>query len=162
MDNEAVQIRRAQLADFPGISRLMDDLHQMHVQARPDIYRPLQPRLGEKEYAEWFTTDQRYVYAAEHVETGELIGFSSAQFSIIQDHALFSDRRMLYIHELIVDAAYRGHGTGRKLMQAILELGKELQVEHMELTVSAFNAQAVAFYEQMGLQARSCRMEYKF
>lgn len=158
--SNTIQIRRAQLADYPGVSMLLDQLHEMHVQARPDIYKPLQPRLVKKEYAEWIVMDQRYLYVAEHAETGKIVGFSSAQLSIIQDQSLFTDRRMFYLHEIVVDSTHRGYGTGKRLMQTMLELGRELHAEHLELTVSTFNSQAQSFYEQMGLRMRSSRMEY--
>jgi ribosomal protein S18 acetylase RimI-like enzyme len=155
-----IQIRNALSTDYPGVSTLLDQLHELHVQARPDIYKPLHPRLGEKEYADWLASDQRYLYVAEYVEGGKIVGFSSAQLSIIQDHSLFTDRRMLYIHELVVDSTHQGHGTGKRLMQTMLDLGRELQADHLELTVSTFNSHAQAFYEQMGLRVRSSRMEY--
>ncbi|CAI6083762.1 hypothetical protein PAECIP112173_04056 [Paenibacillus sp. JJ-100] len=155
-----IKIRTAQLADYPAISTLMDQLHDLHVQARPDIYRPLHPRLAEKDYAEWLGTDQRYFYVAEHEETEKMVGFCSAQLSVIQDHSLFTDRRILYIHELVVDSTHQGHGTGKRLMLAMLDLARDLQADHLELTVSTFNSHAQAFYEQMGLRVRSSRMEY--
>jgi ribosomal protein S18 acetylase RimI-like enzyme len=70
------------------------------------------------------------------------------------------DRKMLYIHELVVDNKYRGQGTGKQLLQAFIELGRELQADSVELSVSTFNSGAQAFYEQMGLVVRSSRMEY--
>jgi ribosomal protein S18 acetylase RimI-like enzyme len=155
-----IQIRDAQLADYPGVATLLDQLHELHVQARPDIYKPLHPRLGEKEYADWLAKDDRYLYVAEHVEAGKIVGFSSAQLSAIQDHSLFADRRMLYLHELVVDSSHQGHGTGKRLMQTMLDLGRELQADHIELTVSTFNSHAQAFYEQMGLRVRSSRLEF--
>lgn len=154
-----IQIRNAKSTDYPGVSTLLDQLHELHVQARPDIYKPLQPRLGEKEYADWLAMDDRYLYVAENVEAGKIIGFSSAQLSVIQDHSLFANRRMLYIHELVVDSSHQGQGTGKRLMQTIMDLGRELQADHLELTVSTFNSHAQAFYEQMGLRVRSSRME---
>lgn len=155
-----IQIRDAQRADYSGVSTLLDQLHELHVQARPDIYKPLHPRLGEKEYADWLAMDDRYLYVAENVEDGKIIGFSSTQLSIIQDHSLFADRRMLYIHELAVDSSHQGHGTGKRLMQTMLDLARELQADHLELTVSTFNSHAQGFYEQMGLRVRSSRMEF--
>jgi len=155
-----IRIRNAQLADYLGVSTLLDQLHELHVQARPDIYKPLHPRLGEKEYTDWLGKDDRYLYVAEHVEAGKIVGFSSAQLSIIQDHSLFADRRMLYLHELVVDSSHQGHGTGKRLMQTMLDLGRELQADHLELTVSTFNSHAQAFYEQMGLRVRSSRLEF--
>ena len=42
-----IQIRTAQPADYTGVSSLLDQLHELHVQARPDIYKPLHPGSGK-------------------------------------------------------------------------------------------------------------------
>ncbi|WFR63365.1 GNAT family N-acetyltransferase [Paenibacillus amylolyticus] len=160
MSTGTINIRKAELRDYSGVSLLMDGLHQMHVEARPDLYRALETRMEEKEFIELLETDKRYLYVAEASETGLLLGYGSAQLSIIQDNSLMVDRKMLYIHELVVDAKHRGQGTGKQLIQVFIELGRELQADSLELSVSTFNAGAQAFYEQMGLVVRSSRMEY--
>lgn len=157
---DSIQIRKAAASDYPGVSLLMDELHQMHVEARPDVYRALQPRMEKQEFVALLETDKRYLYVAESVSTGDILGYGSAQLSLIQGVELLLDRKMLYINELVVGSEGRGQGTGKKLMHALIELGRELQADSVELTVSTFNTGAQAFYEQMGLAVRSSRMEY--
>ncbi|ETT32444.1 N-acetyltransferase GCN5 [Paenibacillus sp. FSL R5-192] len=160
MSTGTINIRKAEMRDYSGVSLLMDELHQMHVEARPDLYRALETRMEKKEFIELLETDKRYLYVAESSETGLILGYGSAQLSVIQDNSLMVDRKMLYIHELVVDNKHRGQGTGKQLLQAFIELGRELQAESMELSVSTFNSGAQTFYEQMGLVVRSSRMEY--
>lgn len=155
-----INIRRAVMGDYTGVSALMDELHQLHVEARPDVYRELQTRMSEKEYEQLLETDHRYLYVAELPDQGEIVGYASAQLNVIQNVDLLKDRKMLYINEIIVGSKHRGHGTGKLLMQELIELGKEIQVDSVELTVSTFNTGAQAFYEQLGLAVRSSRMEY--
>lgn len=155
-----INIRRAVMGDYTGVSALMDELHQLHVEARPDVYRELQTRMSEKEYEQLMETEHRYLYVAELPDQGEIVGYASAQLNVIQNVDLLKDRKMLYINEIIVGSKYRGHGTGKRLMQELIELGKEIQVDSVELTVSTFNTGAQAFYEQLGLAVRSSRMEY--
>ncbi|QLG37247.1 MULTISPECIES: GNAT family N-acetyltransferase [unclassified Paenibacillus] len=155
-----INIRRAVIGDYKGVSALMDELHRLHVEARPDVYRELQPRMSHKEYEQLLETDHRHLYVAELLEQGEIVGYASAQLNVIQNVTLLNDRRMLYINEIIVGSKHRGHGTGKLLMQVLIELGKEIQVDSVELTVSTFNTGAQAFYEQLGLSVRSSRMEY--
>lgn len=160
MSTGTINIRKTEMRDYSGVSLLMDELHQMHVEARPDLYRALETRMEKKEFIELLETDKRYLYVAESSETGLILGYGSAQLSVIQDNSLMVDRKMLYIHELVVDNKHRGQGTGKQLLQAFIELGRELQAESMELSVSTFNSGAQTFYEQMGLVVRSSRMEY--
>lgn len=155
-----INIRRAVMGDYKGVSALMDELHQLHVEARPDVYRELQTRMSEKEYEQLIETDHRYLYVAELPDQGEIVGYVSAQLNVIQNVDLLKDRKMLYINEIIVGSKHRGLGTGKRLMQELIELGKEIQVDSVELTVSTFNTGAQAFYEQLGLAVRSSRMEY--
>ncbi|MGG4398608.1 GNAT family N-acetyltransferase [Paenibacillus amylolyticus] len=160
MSTGTINIRKAEMRDYSGVSLLMDELHQMHVEARPDLYRASETRMEKKEFIELLETDKRYLYVAESSETGLILGYGSAQLSVIQDNALMLDRKMLYIHELVVDNKHRGQGTGKQLLQAFIELGRELQADSVELSVSTFNSGAQAFYEQMGMVVRSSRMEY--
>ncbi|MFB8377122.1 GNAT family N-acetyltransferase [Paenibacillus taichungensis] len=155
-----INIRRAVIGDYTEVSALMDELHRLHVEARPDVYRELQTRMSLTEYEQLLETDHRFLYVAEWLEQGEIVGYASAQLNVIQNVTLLKDRKMLYINEIIVASKHRGHGTGKLLMQELIELGKEMQVDSVELTVSTFNNGAQAFYEQMGLSVRSSRMEY--
>lgn len=158
MDN--LLIRRARVKDYIGISTLMDELHEQHVQGRPDIYRALQPRLEPAEYEEWLEMDTRYLFVAEDLEAGGIVGFASAQWQQIRNLNVLLDRNMLYINEVVVDRKCQGKGVGQRIMTELINLGKELQADSVELTVSAFNEGAQAFYEKMGLAVRSSRMEY--
>lgn len=38
MNTRKINIRKAAIRDYSGVSMLMDELHQMHVEARPDIF----------------------------------------------------------------------------------------------------------------------------
>ncbi|WP_181586706.1 GNAT family N-acetyltransferase [Paenibacillus taichungensis] len=155
-----INIRRAAIGDYTGVSALMDELHRLHVEARPDVYRELQTRMSHKEYEQLLKADHRFLYVAEWLDQGEIVGYASAQLNVIENVELLKDRRMLYLNEIIVGSNHRGHGTGKLLMQELIELGKGIQVDSVELTVSTFNTGAQAFYEQLGLAVRSSRMEY--
>ncbi|WP_164848581.1 GNAT family N-acetyltransferase [Paenibacillus sp. DCT19] len=154
-----VNIRRAESRDYPRVSALMDELHRMHVEARPDIYRPLQPRMSQQEFEDLLNAEDRYLYVAEATE-GEICGYGSAQLNKIQNVELLMDRDVLFINEIIIDQMHRGRHIGQKMMAVLVELGNELQADHLELTVASFNQGAQEFYEKLGLVVRSSRMEY--
>jgi ribosomal protein S18 acetylase RimI-like enzyme len=155
-----INIRRAVIGDYTGVSALMDELHRLHVEARPDVYRELQTRMSHKAYEQLLKEDHRFLYVAELLDQNEIVGYASAQLNVIQNVDLLMDRKMLYINEIIVGSKHRGHGTGQLLMKELIQLGKGIQADSVELTVSTFNTGAQTFYEQMGLSVRSSRMEY--
>ncbi|MDR6724725.1 hypothetical protein J2W91_003193 [Paenibacillus amylolyticus] len=98
-----VSIRRAISSDYSGVSALMDELHRMHVEARPDVYRPLQPRMSQQEFEDLLNAEHRYLYVAEATEQGGICGYVSAQLNKIQNVELLMDREVLYINEIITD-----------------------------------------------------------
>lgn len=85
-----INIRRAVIGDYKGVSALMDELHRLHVEARPDVYRELQPRMSHKEYEQLLETDHRHLYVAELLEQGEIVGYASAQLNVIQNVTLLT------------------------------------------------------------------------
>ena len=42
-----IRIREAAEADFPAIHELMRQVHQLHLESRPDIYRDVDPLTEE-------------------------------------------------------------------------------------------------------------------
>ena len=52
---------------------------------------------------------------------------------------------------------YRGHGTGRKMMQEIIERGKKLGAKDLTLEVRASNTVAQRLYESLGFICEGTR-----
>ena len=51
-------IRKLVPDDFEQVDRLMQQVHQIHLQARPDLFIPLTHPLPEKTYQEMISSDQ--------------------------------------------------------------------------------------------------------
>jgi ribosomal protein S18 acetylase RimI-like enzyme len=70
------------------------------------------------------------------------------------------ERYPAHLH-INVDAAWRGHGLGRRLMQAYLEQLQSLGIPGVHLGTTSYNRAACSLYEKMGfrlLAARPTRM----
>lgn len=57
-----------------------------------------------------------------------------------------------WIHDIGVAPAYQKHGTGRQMMQAVLDSMRQSNVREVELDVAAMRADAVAFYQRLGFR----------
>jgi GNAT superfamily N-acetyltransferase len=68
-------------------------------------------------------------------------------------HASFSSfiaRPGLWLDDLYVDAAFRGQGIGRKLMQSLCRIAVARGCARVEWHVSAVNPRGIAFYRGLG------------
>ena len=64
-----------------------------------------------------------------------------------------------WIEDICVKREARGRGAGRLLYEALMREAKRAGLERVELNVWAFNEEARAFYEHMGMSERSRVME---
>jgi GNAT superfamily N-acetyltransferase len=60
-----------------------------------------------------------------------------------------------WVDELVVDAGYRGHGIGRKLLERLMELAGENGCRAIELDSAFHREEAHSFYEGLGLEKRA-------
>ena len=77
----------------------------------------------------------------------ELIGVVEA--SVGSADEVFRPKPVLHVHALYVKTDHRGRGVGRKLLEAVLDWGKEKGCVEAELNVLANNP-ARALYESAG------------
>ena len=70
-------------------------------------------------------------------------------------------RRVCFIDCFAVAESSRRKGIGTELFEAVKAFGREKGCDCVQLGVSAGNADAVSFYEKMGLKPRIVQMESK-
>lgn len=69
--------------------------------------------------------------------------------------------RSLYLKELYVAESHRRCGVGRLLVQAVFETAREQKCSRVEWTTDTDNADALAFYRQLGLPVHSSKVFYR-
>ena len=79
-----------------------------------------------------------------------------------QNYSTFLGRPGLYLEDLFVVEAWRGHGLGRLLLTHLARLVVERDWGRMEWSVLTWNEPAVGFYRRIGAQLldewRTCRL----
>jgi ribosomal protein S18 acetylase RimI-like enzyme len=68
--------------------------------------------------------------------------------------AIFSDALECYLAELYVVPALRGHGLGRELMTAAMELARDRGASYMDLGTAEDDTAARSLYESLGFSNR--------
>jgi ribosomal protein S18 acetylase RimI-like enzyme len=139
----AAEVRRAAASDAGAIGRLLHDFNTEYGDPTPGPRR-LADRVRE---------------LLDGGDTAVLLcGDGPDGLAVLRFRpALWSRAPECYLAELYVVPARRGHGLGRALMDAAMELARERGADHMDLGTSEDDVAARALYEKLGFTNREGR-----
>lgn len=123
----------------------IDDVPQVHAIEQATF--PLPWTLADFTYEMTSNPVARYVVAEQE---GVILGFVGAHIILDEGH----------ITNVAVIKEARGHGLGRLLMDALMQLAANLGARYLTLEVRASNAVAVALYRSLGFIKVSVRKKY--
>ena len=132
-------LRPAAPADIPVLHRLMRDFA---------TYEKLEQRFRITEAALHDALfGARPLMDAVLVDADEAtIGFALWFFTF----GTFSGRRTLFVEDIYVDAAHRGHGIGLALFRHMARIACEQDCIDMQWNVLDWNTPAIEFYRRIG------------
>ena len=150
-------IRRANTGDTDAIMDLLAQVNRVHYEGRPDLFK-LATKYSPDELAVIFADDIRpvFVYADEQ---GRVLGHAFCELQRHENSRLMTDIKTLYIHDLCVDEAARGHHVGKTLYEYVVAYARGLGCYNVALNVWTLNQSALRFYEKCGLTPQKIGME---
>ncbi len=151
-------IRLAQEKDIPRIGDLLSQVDLVHHNGRPDLFK-IGRKYNDHQLKELLTDTTRPILVWTDADD-TVQGYC---FCVLQRHEknnVLTDIKTLYIDDLCVDAAIRGHHVGSQLYDAALTLAKEYGCYNVTLNVWSCNPSALAFYEAKGMQPQKIGMEW--
>ncbi len=147
-------IRSARAEDYNTVETIMKEVQQLHVDWRPDIYKPADP-VYSKEYFEKLVSENRLLVA-------ELEGSVAGLLSYVYRH-VESDKQVtrdvLFVDDLAVKEEYRCRGIGSQLLQFVKDKVRDEHLDGLELQVNAKNVAARKMYAHCGFTEKSINME---
>ncbi|CAM2905369.1 GNAT family N-acetyltransferase [Paenibacillus sediminis] len=155
-----ISIRNAVYEDFAAVLDLVKQIQEMHANARPDIYKHTDTPIEITAFKEMLKSEDHLIFVAENAHTGKICAYAILRIVSIFNSPILQERKMLFMNEIAVDKAVRRQGIGKRLFQYIIDIGKELKADSIDLSVANFNIEATTFYTQLGMNIRSTRMEY--
>ena len=150
-------IRRADLKDIPTIDKLLLEVHKVHSDARPDLFKVGARKYTDEQLKEIITNDKTPVFVAD--DDGTVVGYAFCIHKQFINDNNMTDIKTLYIDDLCVDENCRGKHVGTKLYEYVLNYAKENNYYNVTLNVWAANTNALAFYQKIGLQVQKIGME---
>lgn len=155
-------IREATEADCEQILELFSQGDHLHERAIPQVFTPTEgpPRSLDFLLGAIRRKDNALLVAEERGtdSEGRVIGFLHALVGEVSDHLGWTERRYIYVSNVVVDEAYRGRHVGSLLMDAVERWAVSIGVYTMELTVYDFNDGPRALYRKRGYTDLSHRM----
>lgn len=151
-----MQIRRATLTDIDGINKLLYEVHKVHSDKRPDLFKVGSKKYTNEELAKIIVDDNRPIFV--YVDNDDILGYTFCVFIKNNSNSL-TDILTLYIDDLCVDENARGKKVGTSLYNYVLQFAKEAGCYNVTLNVWACNNSALKFYEKCGLSVQKIDME---
>ena len=149
-------IRKMEERDYRAYCALLREVHALHAENRPDIFKEQAVLPDEAEYADMLADDEQICLAAE--EAGEMIGMCLMEIRVPKAAHVYQ-LPFGWIGDLCVRSDWRGRGVGTQLYRAMKEQARERGLARIELMFWAFNEDAKRFYEKLGMIVRSDTME---
>ena len=151
-----VIVRLPRLQDYERVSKIMDQVQQIHVEWRPDVYKPASPLITMDMFEAILKGENWYVAEADGVVVGVL--------ELMKRHVESPAQVMkdvLFISTMAVDEKYRGKGIGHLFFEKVKRLKQEKGYDTIELQVNAKNRLAYEMYRKYGFTEKSINMELK-
>ena len=147
-------IRNAQMKDYPSVVHILNQVQELHIGWRPDIYKPNNTLLPKNTFAD--LVKENTFYVAE--KDGKVIGILELLFRHIETPAHVT-RDIVFIDTMAVDAPYRGMGVGHLFFEKVKQIKAEKNLDGIELQVNAKNKAAWEMYHKYGFTEKSINME---
>jgi ribosomal protein S18 acetylase RimI-like enzyme len=150
-----VDIVRAGAERIPDLQPLWESLSRHHADVAPELAMLGDGRAAADSWAvrralyeHWLQHSDAFVLIAE--SQGEPVGYAMVELRGPEETWATGDR-VAELETLAVLPEHRGQGIGSALVERMHEELRRLGVDHFVVSVIASNADAVRFYERLGL-----------
>lgn len=155
MESGIIRVEEATAADADLLADLNRHVQELHVDGAPALFkRPVHEEVTAQ-FDEWLGQDNAWAFIAYQEETA--VGYVLAFLRERPDNPFTWPWRVLRIDQISVEPAWKGKGVGRALVEAVLDVGREVAVDVVQATSWAFNEQAHTFFRALGFEVQMLR-----
>ena len=142
--------------DFEDINRIALQVHELHVQWRPDLYRETDCLFPADHLRECIREKNLFVAKEQSV----ILGFVLFRIREMKGPGNVP-RKILQLDSIGVEESLRNQGIGKQMMAELRVLAKAFGCTDIQLSVYPQNDEAVAFYQKCGFTIRNINMQTK-
>jgi ribosomal protein S18 acetylase RimI-like enzyme len=152
---DEVEITRGGRERLDELEPLWGVLSAHHVAVAPQLAELWPVRSSSESWArwrafyeEWLADPDAFVLVAS--AGGEPVGYALVDFHAGEE-SWSTGERIAELQTLVVTAEWRSRGLGRRLVEAMFDELRRLGVRDWSVAAIASNADAIRFYERLGL-----------
>lgn len=138
------------IEDFKKVNELARQVHELHVNWRPDLFLSVDEVISRKNFEEKIKAKEIFVAKIQD----DILGYITINITE-KDNPSMRYRKQLQIEAICVDEKSRGKGIGTALLKFAKEFGKENNCTDLYLTVNKENENAIKIYEEFGFKVKS-------
>ena len=147
-------LQLAREADWEDVKRLSVQVHDLHVQWRPDIYFHTEEPYPKETFLEDIRNRMVYVARLDGIVAGYVV------LSLLRkDGPGVVKRKLLRLESICVEESIRGHGIGKLMVEDVRALARAFGCSQVILGVHPENDSAVGFYQKCGFYIRTINMD---
>lgn len=154
-----ILIRALRPDDYLQAAEIFRQVHLLHQESRPDIYRKTENPLGLDYFTYLCSNPDGIALCAEC--DGRVAGVAYTYMKKPTENPVVLPRVTAFMDDLAVHADFRGQGIGKALLEETRRVAVARGAVSLELMVWAFNQNAVEFYEHAGMRPRSLIMKMR-
>lgn len=153
---EYLSIRQAVWEDINNILKIKEQVHNLYVEKRPDVYRDSKLLYTNNFLKAFLENNEKLILVG--LMDNEVVVYSFLEF-INVCLPMMVKRKYIYIHDFAVSKKYRDRGIATYMLTYIEEYAIRNGSSKIELAVHLFSQEAIRLYERMGFSPRAIRME---
>lgn len=151
-----VEVRHAERADAEAVAVLNAYVHELHVDAEPDEFRPTD--LSEvRTFFEFIIGAPSHVVLVATAEERP-VGYLWVEEHIRPANPFKNATHVLSLNHIAVDPEFRRRGVGRDLYAAAEAEARHRGIERIVMDHWTFNVDAAAFFGSLGFERFNVRM----
>lgn len=154
-----MHVQIATLEDYEALLPIHKEVHDYHLEVRPDIYRPADPTFDWDYFKGLIENEDARIFYIK--DSGQVIALAICRKQSAPDRVIVAPREYIYVEDFGVKKEFRRQGLAKLLFEEIVDFAKEKGASSIELGVWEFNEPAIRFYESMGMQTQIRKMEMK-
>ena len=147
-------IRNIRKSDYAAIDDLLLQIHQVDVDGRPDMFRPIEQYMTRDSFESLVANKNVISILAQ--ERGEIIGCC---FVSMLERSGMAHMKSAYIDLLVVDEKHRRKGVGRAIFREVQRRAKKVGAKRIDLMVWSHNQIAESAYQSYGMVPQRCVYE---
>lgn len=148
-------IREPKPSDVQRLAELLVYTQALHVEAFPDIYKPMSSQVAVDHIHE-LLRQEIHLRVAE--VDGVVAGYTCFEIRQLPESVFAHPRRHCYLNQVTVDPRFQKRGIGATLIGDMFAIGTQHEISRYELDVWGFNDTAKRFFTSQGFQIFGTRM----